>query len=179
MMKTTSLVVLVAALGLAGCVTSAQSRQGVSQVMPRYDARGALLLPDDYRRWILVGSQLDLSYTEAAPSHETFGHTLMEPSAYQYFVDTGSFREGTMFVLIIQGAGNKTLPARRGQFAAEIHGVEMAVKDTSHVPEGWAYYAFGGMNGIQKSASAMPKANCYACHKDHAARDNVFLQFYA
>ena len=54
----------------------------------------------------------------------------------------------------------------------------MAVKDTSHRAEGWAYYNFGGMNGLRSTAQAMPKESCYSCHVQHAKRDNVFLQFY-
>ena len=56
----------------------------------------------------------------------------------------------------------------------------MAVKDTSRVPEGWAYYNFGGsmMGGLRTSAAPQPKASCYNCHIEHAARDNVFMQFY-
>lgn len=66
--------------------------------------------------------------------------------------------------------------ARRSR--AELHGVEMAVKDRTRTPEGWQYYNFGGMDGIRPTAQPMPKASCYNCHLEHAARDNVFLQFY-
>jgi hypothetical protein len=148
-------------------------------VLPHYDKSGALLLPDDYRSWTLVGASLGLSYSEAPSDHEMFAHTLMEPTAYRHFVETGSFREGTMFALLLQGPGDKVLPARRGRFANEVHGVEMAVKDSGHVPEGWAYYGFGGMGGtIRSSATASPKSSCFSCHAEHASRDHVFLQFY-
>ena len=55
-----------------------------------------------------------------------------------------------------------------------------AVKDSTRVPEGWAYYGFGGpmMGGYQKTAAPQPKASCYSCHVEHAKRDNVFMQFY-
>jgi len=149
--------------------------------MPQYNSDGALQLPGDYRQWVFVGSSLGLSYTDGGPSSmnmEMFHETLMEPTAYRQFVDTGTFREGTMLALLLHGAGEKVMPARRGKFAADIHGVEMAVKDTSHRPEGWAYYNFGGMSGIRPTATAMPKESCYSCHVQHAKRDNVFLQFY-
>jgi hypothetical protein len=109
---------------------------------------------------------------------EMFHETLMEPTAYKHFVDTGTFREGSMFALLLHGTGEKVMPARRGKFATELHGVEMAVKDTSHRAEGWGYYNFGGMSGIRTTAQAMPKESCYTCHVQHAKRDNVFLQFY-
>jgi hypothetical protein len=149
--------------------------------MPQYNSDGALQLPGDYRQWIFVGSSLGLSYTQGGPASmnmEMFHETLMEPSAYKHFVDTGTFREGTMFALLLHGTGENVLPARRGKFATDVHGVEMAVKDTSHRPEGWAYYNFGGMGGLRTTAQAMPKESCYSCHVQHARRDNVFLQFY-
>jgi len=160
---------------------AAQAPAGTAQkaVMPQYDSEGALRLPGDYRRWVFAGSSLGLSYTQGQPGMEMFHETLIEPTAYDHFVETGTFREGTMLVLLLHGIGEGAMPARRGRFAAEIHGVEMAVKDTAHRPEGWAYYNFGGMNGIRPTAQAMPKESCYNCHVEHAASDNVFLQFYS
>src|SRR5262245_14445418 len=152
-----------------------------AQAMPQYDKDGALQLPSDYRQWIFIGSSLGLSYSQVGPlsmTMEMFHETLMEPTAYKHFVDTGTFREGTMLALLLHGIGQNVMPARQGKFATDVHGVEMAVKDASHRPEGWAYYNFGGMAGIRKSAQAMPKESCYNCHVQHAKRDNVFLQFY-
>jgi hypothetical protein len=149
--------------------------------MPQYDANRNLILPADYRRWILVGSSLGLSYSESGQgSHQMFNTTLMEPGAYRHFVETGTFREGTMLALIGQGIGTNATPARQGQFATDVHMVEMAVKDSKRVAEGWAYYGFGGpmAGGYRTSAAPQPKANCYDCHATHAARDNVFTQFY-
>ena len=158
---------------------AAQSSRVPQAVMPQYDKSGALLLPEDYRRWVMVGASLGISYSDGPATHDMFAHTLMEPTAYRHFVETGTFREGTMFALLLQGSGDKVLPARRGQFANEVHGVEMAVKDSSHVPEGWAYYGFDGMGGaVRSTASAAPKNSCFSCHAEHAARDHVFLQFY-
>src|SRR6185295_19024612 len=145
----------------------AQSSRAPQGVMPQYDKNGALVLPEDYRRWVMVGASLGISYSDGPATHDMFAHTLMEPTAYRHFVETGTFREGTMFALLLQGPGDKVLPARRGQFANEVHGVEMAVKDSAHVPEGWAYYGFGGMgDSIRSAASAAPKNSCFNCHAE-------------
>jgi hypothetical protein len=166
----------------SGAPVQAQSSRPIpatAPVMPQYDANGALKLPESYRQWVFVGSSLGLSYSERQSAmEEMFHETLMEPTAYKHFVESGTFREGTMLALILHGTGENVLPARRGRFASDVHGVEMAVKDTSHRPEGWAYYGFGGMTGIRTTAQAMPKESCYSCHVEHARRDNVFLQFY-
>jgi hypothetical protein len=149
-------------------------------VMPQYDKDRNLMLPADYRQWILVGSSLGLSYSEAAQGHEMFNTTLMEPTAYRHFVETGTFRDGTMLALVLQGVGTNAMPARKGQFATGVHMVEMAVKDSTRVPEGWAYYGFGGpmTGGYRAAAAPQPKGSCFDCHAEHAARDNVFTQFY-
>jgi len=85
-----------------------------------------------------------------------------------------------MLALILQAIGTNALPARQGQFATDVHVIEMAVKDKGRVPEGWAYYQFGGpmAGGYRSTATPQPKASCYSCHVEHAARDNVFTQFY-
>jgi YHS domain-containing protein len=172
---------LLAGLFVIGGMVAA--RQGMATtttdgVMPQYDDEGNLLLPDDYKEWRFVGSSLGLSYTEGPPGGEMFHHTLMEPTAYDDFARTGGFREGTMFVLLLHGTGQGELPQRQGRFASEIHGIEMAVKDRTHVAEGWGYYNFGGMSGIRDRARAMPASACYSCHRENARRDHVFTQFY-
>jgi hypothetical protein len=166
-----------------GSPLGAQQRPGpaAAAVMPQYDADRNLKLPADYRQWILVGSSLGLSYSEGGQAgHQMFNTTLMEPTAYRHFVETGQFREGTMLALILQGIGTNALPARQGQFATDVHVVEMAVKDSARVPEGWAYYGFGGpmAGGYMTTAAPQARTSCYDCHVKHAARDNVFMQFY-
>jgi hypothetical protein len=181
------LVVVVAGLAViatrqfASAQGQAPAADASAAVMPRYDANRNVLLPGNYRQWVLVGSSLGLSYAEPAQeSHQMFNTTLMEPSAYRHFARTGAFREGTMIALVSQGVGTNATPARQGQFAADVHAVEMAVKDSTRVPEGWAYYAFGGpmAGGFLASAAPQPKANCFNCHDTHAAQDKVFTQFY-
>jgi hypothetical protein len=169
-----------AAVAAAGAAQGPATPASSTVVMPQYDGDRNLLLPHDYRQWVLVGTSLGLSYAEGAQGHEIFNATLMEPTAYRHFVETGEFREGTMLALILQGVGTDAAPARRGRFAADVHGVEMAVKDSARVPETWAYYGFGGpmSGGYRTAAAPQPKARCHDCHAEHAARDKVFTQFY-
>ena len=173
-----ALILLVTAI-IASRAQSAQPA-APTPVIPGYDKQRALILPADYRRWILAGTSLGLSYAEGAVAHPMFHETLIEPTAYQHFVSTGEFREGTMLVLIVHAVEEGALPSRHGQYAAAVHGVEMAVKDHSRVPEGWAYYGFGDAPRAGAStAQPNPAASCHSCHAKNAARDNVFLQFYS
>ena len=149
-----------------------------SDSMPNYDDDRRLLLPADFREWTFVGSSLGLSYSEGEPGNEMFHHTLMEPSAYRHFVETGEFREGTMLALLLHDLGEGVLPGRAGRFASDLRAVELAVKDSTHGTETWEYYNFGSRTGLLEQAKAFPAASCNSCHVEHAAHDNVFLQFY-
>jgi hypothetical protein len=177
-----AVVAWVAVVGARGAVVAEQGSGPATPagVMPQYDNSKNLRLPEDYRQWIVVGQSMGLSYSEGQGDHQMFNTTLMEPTAYRHFVQTGQFREGTMLALILQGIGTNATPARQGQFATEVHVVEMAVKDKGRVPEGWAYYQFGGPmgGGYRSTAAPEPKGSCYNCHVEHAGRDNVFIQFY-
>ena len=176
-----ALLAVIATREFPSAQAQARSTDSSATVMPRYDANRNVVLPESYREWVLVGSSLGLSYAEPGQdTHQMFNTTLMEPSAYRHFVQTGEFREGTMLALIGQGIGSNTTPARQGQFATDVHAVEMAVKDSKRVPEAWAYYVFGGpmAGGYRTSAAPQPKANCFNCHETHAAQDKVFTQFY-
>ncbi len=159
------------ALGAAG-------NDGPAPVMPEYDAERKLKLPENFDQWVFAGSSLSLSYTEGGTGSNMFHHTLIEPSAYAHFKETGTFREGTMLALLLHGIGEGALPSRKGQYASTLHAVELAVKDSSRVDETWAYYDFGAPGGLRETASPLPARSCHSCHVEHAGYDNVFLQFY-
>lgn len=172
---------MAAALVLLICVAAVRGQSPApAPVVPTYNAQRALILPADYRQWILAGTSLGLSYADGAPAHPTFHETLIEPTAYQYFARTGQFRDGTMLALIVHEPQDAAAPSKHGQYAAAVQAVEMAVKDSARVSEGWAYYGFG-RSPQPGAATAMPNAttSCYNCHSVNAARDNVFLQFYS
>ena len=165
---------LVSSLSLAPAVSQPA---GTVAVMPEYDDENRLLLPDDWRRWVFIGASLGLSYSEGGGGSEMFHETLLEPTAYEHFVETGEFRDGTMLVLLLHGTGEGVLPQRRGRFATEVAGLEMAVKD-SRAADTWSYYGFGGTGGLRDRATAIEAGACNSCHTEHAAHDNVFVQFY-
>ncbi|MGH7497301.1 MAG: cytochrome P460 family protein [Gemmatimonadales bacterium] len=145
---------------------------------PRFTAAGALILPADFDRWVRVGSSIGLGYT---PSDESppgmFHNVALEPAAYAEFRRTGRFPNHTQVALTIYAPSQGVAPARHGWFEGQRVAVEMAVKDTARFAGGWAYFGFGpGTPG--STAQAFPRERCAQCHAAHAARDNVFLQFY-
>ncbi len=146
---------------------------------PRYTPAGELLLPPGVERWVAVGSSLGLGYSagERALGAETFHTVLLEPGAYASYRRSGRFPDGTMLALIIREPAPRVAPARSGRVAGELLAVELAVKDTVRFAGGWAYFDFGrGRPGA--AARPFPAESCARCHAEHAARDNVFVQYY-
>jgi hypothetical protein len=146
---------------------------------PRYTPDGELLLPAGVERWVAVGSSLGLGYSEVEQrSGAALFHTVfLEPGAYDDYRRTGRFPDGTMLALVLRAPSAGTPPSRAGRFAGDLAAIEMAVKDTARYPGGWAYFDFG-RGGPGSAARPFPSQRCAACHARHAARDNVFIQFY-
>ncbi len=147
---------------------------------PRFTADNELLLPQNYREWVFVGSSLGMSYNEgSAPTgKQDFHHVYLKPEAYRQYRKTGTFPEGTLLVMEVYSAGSKASINRQGSFSDEFLRVEAAVKDSKRWKEGWAYFDFGGPAPRAKS-TAFDKERCWSCHNEHGGDDNVFTQFYA
>jgi hypothetical protein len=143
---------------------------------PRYSPDGALIRPDGIESWILVGASLGLGYGAAAEAPPGMFHRVyLEPSTYARYRRTGRFPDGTMLALSVRLPAERVPPARQGWFEGEPVGLEMAVKDAAR--GGWAYYGFE-QDRSGATARRFPPERCRECHAAHAARDNVFVQFY-
>ena len=159
------------AAALCGCVTA-----GTEVGSLRYAADGRLLRPAGVDRWVLVGASLGQGYTDATDGGPGMFHRVyLEPSAYEQFLTTGRFPEGTMLALSIRRPERLVHPSRTGWTEGDLVALEVAVKDQSRFPGGWAYFDFS-RDGDR--AAAIPRERCASCHAQHAALDNVFVQFY-
>lgn len=160
--------------------TVAFAQASDASTAPQYDARGALIRPKNFETWVFVGSSTGLTYEPgiAGPGAGEFHDVYIRPESYRAYVRTGKFPEKTVLVLALYPPEENVSPAKGGQFEGDLDGMAAAVKDHSHFAEGWAYFNFGKAPNLQATATANPKQNCYACHKQHAADDNVFVQFY-
>jgi len=138
----------------------------------------ALVRPEGYHTWPLVGASLGLSYAETPQGSGpgAFHRVYVNPSSYEAYGRTGTFPDGTMFILELYAAHEKSAPAKGGFFEGRRVGLEASVKDTRRFKSGWAYFGFE--NGARATATAFPEGRCHSCHVDHAARDSVFVQFY-
>lgn len=143
---------------------------------PAYTAKGELVAPKDYRRWVYLSSGYDMSYLASqTPGMHVFDNVFVSPSAYAAFLKTGTWPDKTVMVLEPRGAVQKGSINRAGAFQGEKMGEEIHVKDTARFPDGgWAFFAVDGETG-----QLIPRtAACYECHAAHAAVDTTFVQFY-
>ena len=150
--------------------------------LARFTADGRLVRPAGGVGWVLAGTSMGLTYTEPtstpAPGEPPgiFLNVYVQPWAYERFMESGEFPEGTMFVLAMAEPVRKADPARGGFYMGEISMMEVHLKRAGVHESGWGFYGFGGEDA---SAKLIPsEANCYSCHRDEAAYDQAFVQFY-
>ena len=183
-MRLSALVVLVVLIGMViwGRTQSSalSSVQSVQTSGPQYDSTGALIRPKNFETWVFVGASTGLSYQEASkPSGMgSFHNVYLRPEAYKTYLETGQFPEKTMLILAIYDPAQKVEPAHGGYFEGQFAALDVAVKDHEHFPNGWAYFNFGERGNLAEATHAVQANQCFTCHKERGADDNVFVQFY-
>jgi hypothetical protein len=143
---------------------------------PRYDEKGQLILPADYREWMFLSAGYGMNYSPGPDSHEMFTNVFVQRWAYSEFAKSGRWPEQSMFVIDERDAGSRSSINQKGHYQIDLTGLVAEVKDPARNPDKWAYYVF---DTAGKAAEAMPKGNvCWSCHQDHAAVEHTFVQFY-
>jgi hypothetical protein len=176
------LLALAAASALAAPPTPARAAPPAAAAspsarMPAY-VDGRLVRPADYRQWIYLTTGFDMSYNPTLRAdHHMFDNVFVDPGSWRAFQQTGTWPEGTTMVLEARGALDKGSINRQGHYQdADIMALEVHVKDSTRFAGGWAFFVF---DDASREATMIPeKADCYACHKSHAAVDTTFVQFY-
>jgi len=145
----------------------------------QFDERGRLLVPENFEEWIFLGSSLGMGYSQSdfdPDSPGMFQVVRMEPLAWQAFVETGKFLDGSMIALHFYGSESKVSINRSGYVMDDLHFAEIHLKDSTRFPDGFNF--FNIENG-QAVATAMDVPNeCISCHTKDGAYDGVFVQFY-
>jgi Cytochrome P460 len=121
---------------------------------------------------------MNMSYLPraAGTGHDVFSNVFVNPESYRAFQRTGTWPDRTLLVLEVRGATHKGSINQDGFYQnSQIRGLEVHAKDSMRFPGGWAFFALEG----SKPAKPIPfTADCYTCHRDHAAVDTTFVQFY-
>jgi hypothetical protein len=171
-MKRTACLILLGVL----CLTLLAAAPEETMPKPRYDEKGQLLRPDDYREWMFLSAGYGMNYSPEPGGHEMFTNVFVQRWAYDEFVKSGKWPEQSMFVIDERDAASRSSINQKGHYQTDLMGLAVEVKDSARNPDKWAYYAFGDQN---KSAGAMPHGNpCWSCHEAHAAVEHTFVQFY-
>jgi hypothetical protein len=183
------LIALTAAVFQPTRLPSRESR--LPSAIPRYNEKGELKRPSDYRSWVFVGSNIGLQYRkdvsersqpkkEGGKERGDFHNVYINAEAYEHYARTGEFPDPTMLVMDVYEAKEKEPKdiVSKGFFPGKQLQIEIAVKNSMR-PDGsktdWAYYA---IPASQSTAKAFPDSACYQCHLKHAEDDNVWVQFY-
>ncbi len=147
--------------------------------VPVINAKSELQLPADLDRWIHLGTMLGPQYADEgfdARGPNLFHSALMEPTAYQAFLDTGRFADGTMFALRFYSALSELSIQKSGFLMGDLTLTEIHLKDSKRFPDGFNFYVFPP--GTEKAAPLSLPNDCVRCHTEHGAYDAVFAQFY-
>src|SRR5256885_17037151 len=100
----------------------------------------------------MVGASIGLSYA-AAPAGQTaqagqapgmFHNVYLQPWAYRYVLEHGSFPDEAMLVLAFYGASQKSAPAKAGFYETEGMGFEVHLKKSGVGSTGLGLYGVGG-----------------------------------
>jgi hypothetical protein len=143
---------------------------------PRYDAKGNLVRPADYRDWEFLSAGYGMDYSPAPGSREMFTNVFVQRWAYADFLKSGKWPEQSMFVIDVRNAQSEGSINKTGHFQTDLTTLEIEIKDSTRNPTKWAYYAF---QPNAKTAEAMSKGNdCWSCHEQRAAVEHTFVQFY-
>jgi hypothetical protein len=148
----------------------------------QYTADGKLKRPADHRKWMYIGTPItpnDLNDGDAA--FPEFHAVYIDPDSFAHFAKTGEFRDGTVLVKELISVGSKEAPSGKGYFMGDMHGLDVAVKDSKRFkdePGAWAYFNFSHKLPLKDESTKSAAVSCNKCHEDNAAKDWVFMQYY-
>jgi Cytochrome P460 len=137
-----------------------------------------MAVPGDYRQWVFLTSSLDLNYSKSADMDQMhmLDNVFVNPEAYEAFLKTGTWPNKTVLVKENRMAESAGTLSKSGRFQTGVMDLEIHVKDEARFPGKWAFFV---SSDGKAAGTLMPQsASCYSCHRDHAAVDTTFVQFY-
>jgi hypothetical protein len=174
-----------AMLGAAGlCYMLAEAAEPSAEHKARveFTSDGKLKKPDDYRKWMYVGTPLTPNELNGGDApFPDFHAVYINPESYAEYAKTGKFRDGTIMIKELVGIGDKEASSGKGYFMGDYIGLEVSIKDSKRFkdePGNWAYFSFGHKYPLKKEVAKIDAATCNKCHEDNASKDYVFTQYY-
>ncbi len=158
---------------------SVRASAGATPGVLAYDKDGNFLLPQNYREWTFLSSGIDMAYGPngvAATRHSVFDNVFVDPEAYRSFLAQGTWPDKTVMILEVRSAETNVSINHGGHSQGGVTGVEVHLKDASRFsPDKWAFF---DVNASGTGTLIAKTASCYSCHREHAAVDTTFVQFY-
>lgn len=140
-----------------------------------YAVAADVQFPDNFRRWVHVGTGVILPGTNPQlKSEEGMHHIFANEKAVAGYA-SGDFTDGSTIVYELREAQQKNGVI----FEGERRRVDVMIKDSSHdaTTGGWRFERFWGndptQNAVQDSG-----ASCFACHSNAKAHGFVFSQLH-
>ena len=147
-----------------------------------YNADNQLLFPDNTDTWVHLGSSLGGDYQEGPfdPANPgTIGVVTMEPNAYRYFVENGTYADGTMMLLSFYPSEAKSSPQLAGFVQGNLSAKEIHVIDSARYGEGRGFYLYPAAAMTGTASDKLPDGSaCVQCHVPEGEYNGTFIQFY-
>ena len=164
-------------IALLPAASHAQTDLGIAQ----YNDAGELQRPANLVEWIQTGASLGSDYGDApfdAQKPGGIGVVQMEPTAYRYFIENGSYADGTMFLLSFYRAEAQSSPQLPGYVQGDMYAQEIHVIDKARFDEGGHAFFMFPPPATMSSTRVAAGNECVACHTEHGNFDGTFTQFY-
>ncbi len=119
-----------------------------------------------------------MSYRDTAPGvTHAFDSVFVNRDAYDAYMKTGTWPNGTVMVLEVRKGQSKGSINQAGLFQTDYLAAEVHVKDTPRFKkDGWAFFP---RRAGEEASKALPEtSDCNVCHEQHGAVDTTFVQFY-
>jgi hypothetical protein len=130
--------------------------------------------PDNFRRWVHVGTGVILSGGPLPESEQGMHHIFANPKATDAYA-SGDFPDGSIIVYELREAQQKSGII----FEGDRRRVDVMIKDSSlyQTTGGWRFERFYA-NDQSKDAVTDAGASCFACHTNAKAHGFVFSQLH-
>ena len=174
---------LLAALALAAAGFTCQAAEPAL----KFNDKGELARPADYREWVFLTAGLGMTYGPNAPragQPAPFSNVFVNPDSYREFMQTGKWPNGTMFILEIRRSATDNTLVKGGRYQSDLAALEAEVKD-SRFSDGWGFFNWGSARALKDVTEPLPatagspgEESCVECHTKHTAVERTFVQFY-
>jgi len=147
----------------------------------RYAEDGKLMLPENWREWVFIGSPTSPDSMNSGEAYVPgFKYVYIDPESFAHWKKTGQFRDGTMIVQERLEVVEAEYINNHALVPGDFLGLMAMVKDVERYPDTvWGFFSFGRPPYGEQvpEIGSMDNLGCAGCHYE-ADQDWVFTRFY-